>query len=117
MTQTIQLCEQIKLCEQRDFEETNCLRVPNPNNKKKSILIIKKDNALYAYENSCPHFSIPLDYKKGKFHTYKNEVVMCAHHSAMFNITTGECIDGPCMGHSLTSIAIQIVDGEVFLIN
>lgn len=104
----------IKLCEQVDFADESCLRVTHPHDSKKSILIIQKDNRLYAYENVCPHFSIPLDYKKGKFHTYRDQV-MCAHHSAMFTITTGECVDGPCQGHSLTPVSIDVQDGVVFL--
>ncbi|EXB20413.1 hypothetical protein J535_1163 [Acinetobacter baumannii 1429530] len=40
---------------------------------------------------------------------------MCAHHSAMFDITTGECVDGPCKGHYLKAVPIDVTDGVVFL--
>lgn len=104
----------IKLCESADFEDTICYRITHPVNKKKSIIVIQKEEGYYAYENVCPHFSIPLDYKKGMFSTYQNKIIMCAHHSAMFAITTGECVDGPCKGHSLTSVPIEVKDGIVF---
>ncbi|OUY06240.1 Rieske (2Fe-2S) protein [Acinetobacter populi] len=104
----------IQLCEQKDFQQNICLRVEHPEDQKKSIVVIKGQDGFYAYENVCPHFSVQLDYKPGIFSTYENQLIMCAHHSAMFDIRTGECVDGPCKGHSLTAIQIEINEGVVF---
>ncbi|UGQ30857.1 Rieske (2Fe-2S) protein [Acinetobacter calcoaceticus] len=105
----------IKLCENSDFFHEICLRVEHPEDPKKSIIVIKGGDKFYAYENICPHFSVQLDYKTGVFSTYKNKLIMCAHHSAMFDITTGLCVDGPCKGHSLTMVKVEVKDGAVFL--
>ncbi|NUF30653.1 Rieske (2Fe-2S) protein [Acinetobacter oleivorans] len=105
----------IKLCEQSDFQEKICFRVLHPEDESKSIVVIKGQNSFYAYENVCPHFSVQLDYKDGVFSTYKNKLIMCAHHSAMFDITTGECVDGPCKGHYLKAVPVDVKDGVVFL--
>ncbi|GAA4417043.1 (2Fe-2S)-binding protein [Advenella faeciporci] len=105
----------IKLCEQADFQEKLCVRVEHPEDANKSIVVIQGQDGVYAYENICPHYSVQLDYKTGVFNTYKNRQIMCAHHSAMFDITTGECVDGPCKGHSLTAVQVEVKEGIVYL--
>ena len=105
----------IKLCGLDDFEQKNCIRAEYPNEQNKSIIVIQNNEKYYAYENICPHFSVQMDHQKGVFHTYKNQLLMCAHHAAMFDIVTGECIDGPCKGHSLKAVPIELKDGEIFL--
>jgi len=32
---------------------------------------------------------------------------MCAHHTAIYRLADGECIDGPCLGARLTRIPIE----------
>lgn len=108
------MSNRIKLCQQSDFTESICVRVDLPEHHAKSIIVIQNEGNFYAYENVCPHFSVQLDYKTGVFNTYQNKLLMCAHHSAMFEIETGHCVDGPCKGHSLTAVPIEIKDGEVF---
>jgi len=105
----------IKLCDITAFDNHKCFKVEHPVKPDKSIVIIKGDNTFYAYENVCPHFSIQLDYKPGVFNTYKNTLIMCAHHSAMFDIVTGECVEGPCRGHSLIPVQIDIQANEIYL--
>lgn len=105
----------IRLCESKDFTNNICQKISYPHNQKKSIVVIKREEGFYAYENVCPHFSLPLDYREGVFNTYQNKIIMCAHHSAMFEIMTGLCLDGPCKGHSLTQLPIRVIDGVVFL--
>lgn len=95
-----------------DFKDQICIRALHPLDINKSIVLIKHKDMIYGYENICPHFSIQLDYQTGVFHTYQDRLIMCAHHSAMFDITTGECTDGPCKGHALKSLKIYQQDNH-----
>ena len=54
------------------------------------ILLVRKDNALYAYKNACAHMGLPLD---GGL--LQQEVLMCPWHGFQFDITTGECLTSP----------------------
>jgi len=38
---------------------------------------------------------------------------MCGKHGALFELGTGQCLEGPCKGRSLTPVALTIIDGEV----
>lgn len=65
------------------------------------LVAVRRGNQAWVYRNHCPHFSVPLDFRPGEFCTYKNRLIMCAHHSAMFRFEDGLCVDGPCEGAHL----------------
>jgi nitrite reductase/ring-hydroxylating ferredoxin subunit len=71
------------------------------------VVVFRIGDKLLAYHNCCPHFSLALNYEPDKFYVLEGEVLMCAHHVAMFRLEDGECFDGPCQGARLTSIAIR----------
>ncbi|WP_042882943.1 Rieske (2Fe-2S) protein [Cupriavidus necator] len=77
------------------------------------VVVIRRGHDAWAYLNRCPHFSVCLDYEPGEVLTYDGQVLMCAHHSALFRFEDGRCIEGPCAGAALTPVAIRVVDGEV----
>jgi nitrite reductase/ring-hydroxylating ferredoxin subunit len=79
------------------------------------VVVFRLGDELIAYHNCCPHFSLALNYEPDKFHVLDGEVLMCAHHVAMFRLVDGECFDGPCQGSRLTSVAIQNRDGQVWI--
>lgn len=80
-----------------------------------ALVAVRRGQQVWVYRNRCPHFSIPLDYQPGTFSTYQGQVLMCAHHSAMFQFADGRCIDGPCQGAFLDSVAVFQRDGRLWL--
>jgi hypothetical protein len=38
---------------------------------------------------------------------------MCGKHGALFDITTGICVDGPCRGDGLEPVKVVEVDGDI----
>jgi nitrite reductase/ring-hydroxylating ferredoxin subunit len=67
-----------------------------------------------AYHNECPHAGRRLDYAPGKF-LIENDTMICAAHGAVFGLTSGHCLGGPCRGDALRAIPVEIVDGQVCL--
>jgi nitrite reductase/ring-hydroxylating ferredoxin subunit len=61
---------------------------------------------LYAFANSCPHWSVDLDYGSGEFYEPELDRVVCRNHGALFHPQTGFCEWGPCTGHSLERFEI-----------
>ena len=43
--------------------------------------------------------------------------MVCAAHGASFELVNGDCTAGPCRGDSLRSIAVEIRDGQVVLVD
>jgi nitrite reductase/ring-hydroxylating ferredoxin subunit len=71
------------------------------------VLLIRRGDRVWAYRNRCPHYSIPLNFELDTFHVFDGEVLMCAHHTAMFRVEDGHCYDGPCQGARLTALPLQ----------
>lgn len=78
------------------------------------VLLLRQGDKVWAYLNSCPHFSLPLNFNPQTFVTLDG-LVMCAHHTAFFKFEDGDCVDGPCAGTGLTAIPIERRGSEVFL--
>jgi nitrite reductase/ring-hydroxylating ferredoxin subunit len=82
----------------------------------RSVVVVRRGDEVWAYVNRCPHFSVPLDYEPGNVSCYRSQVLMCAHHSALFKFEDGKCIDGPCKGASLEAVSVKIdQNGDVVL--
>lgn len=79
------------------------------------LLLLRRNDQVWAYHNSCPHFSIPLNFEPQHFIATDGKLVMCAHHTAFFNFDDGLCVDGPCLGARLLAVPIQIIDGKIFI--
>jgi len=81
------------------------------------ILITRKGNNFYGFENACPHQGHRLDTHPGHFMDEDGNFLSCGHHKAQFDLDTGKCFIGPCQGKALTPISIVIDDGDVCVTN
>lgn len=79
----------------------------------RSILVVRKEGLLYAYENSCPHLGTPLNLLPAQFFDRDGRHLLCRTHGALFRVESGLCISGPCLGQSLRPVAIRVEDGEI----
>jgi nitrite reductase/ring-hydroxylating ferredoxin subunit len=74
-----------------------------------SLFVIKQNSQLYAYRDLCPHYGdTPLPWKKDEYLDKAGDVIVCAGHGARFDIVSGSCISGPCLGQSLTPVRIEV---------
>ncbi len=80
-----------------------------------AVFVVRKDGALHAYRNRCPHVGSPLDWRPDHFFDVTGAFLMCATHGALFRPADGFCIDGPCAGRSLAAATIIVDGGEVLL--
>lgn len=78
------------------------------------LILLRRGASVWGYANRCPHFSVPLDSPSGAILTYAGQVVMCAHHSALFRFEDGVCVEGPCEGAALDWQPVAIFDGRVY---
>ncbi len=77
------------------------------------IVITRKGNNFYGFENACPHEGTRLDLQPGAFMDDEGNFIECGRHHAQFDIDTGECFIGPCQGSRLTPIKLVIDEGDV----
>lgn len=67
-----------------------------------------------AYVNTCRHLSLPLDFGDAHFFDEAFDALVCCHHGARYAPDTGRCVEGPCEGASLTALAVEERDGELW---
>ena len=64
------------------------------------ILITRKGNNFYGFENVCPHKEEQLDSNNpGSFLDEDGNFLTCQNHGAQFDLDTGKCFIGPCQGN------------------
>jgi nitrite reductase/ring-hydroxylating ferredoxin subunit len=49
------------------------------------------------------------------FLTPDGSLILCSSHGALFEIATGLCVGGPCLGRSLRRVPVRIEAGLVML--
>ena len=69
---------------------------------------------LFAYENTCRHIPISLDYGDNRFFTNQGDALMCQTHGAVYEPDTGLCTRGPCAGASLFPLEVVVEDGVLW---
>ena len=75
--------------------------------KKFKGLVTRKGGKFYAYENLCRHLPIPLDLEDDQFFSYDHAFLQCQMHGALYEITSGDCVGGPCVGSKLRSLVVH----------
>ena len=79
------------------------------------VFAVRKDGVVYCYRNRCPHAGLELNWAPDRFLDRDKEYILCTAHGAMFDITSGLCIAGPCAGAELLPVDYQIVDRKIQL--
>jgi nitrite reductase/ring-hydroxylating ferredoxin subunit len=79
------------------------------------IVIVQTRGARHAYINCCPHQFIPLEIFPNHFLTEDKTHLVCSGHGARFELATGACTSGPCLGKGLDLLAIEERDGAIYL--
>jgi len=77
--------------------------------------VVRQGGEIYAYENYCVHVGHPLNWMPDAFLTKDRRSIICASHGAMYEIDTGLCFAGPCLGKSLRAVAVAVRDGIVYV--
>ena len=79
-------------------------------------LFIYNDNGIFrAFRNNCPHFDVPLNYAPDEIFTPDHRYFRCMTHNARFDKSTGNCVDGPCMGQALEPIPLALDAGMLLV--
>lgn len=77
------------------------------------IFVVRKDDRVYAYVDSCTHVGAPLEMDEDKFLDSDASTILCSVHGARFDIETGTCLMGPCRNKGLTTYPVHVLNGVV----
>ncbi|KRB93566.1 Rieske (2Fe-2S) protein [Noviherbaspirillum sp. Root189] len=85
-----------------------------------SILMVRRGQRIFAYRDSCPHYGNdgpPMPWRKDDYLNKGGTRILCSAHGAEFEIETGKCTYGPCIGLSLQALPTVVTpEGEIYIV-
>ena len=95
-----------RLCELEDGEARG-IAVESLSRK---VIVVRKGGEVFGYLDACPHYSsgTPMAWKRDAYLNGERTHLACHAHGALFDIETGECVIGPCLGQVLTRVPLRI---------
>ena len=79
------------------------------------LFAVKKDDQIHLYWNRCPHLGTPLEWEEDRFLDADGALIQCSTHDALFRISDGHCLVGPCKGKNLKSVPFVVENGIVMV--
>jgi nitrite reductase/ring-hydroxylating ferredoxin subunit len=81
-----------------------------------SLLLVRRGERVYAWRDACPHHGgTPMAWRKDAYLNSERTRIVCAAHGAQFDIETGACTLGPCLGQSLQAVALFVAaDRDIY---
>ncbi len=106
--------EEVYVCRLADLDDPGCreFRIGDGDWPFKGF-VVRQGDAVYAYQNFCMHVGHPLNWNPDSFLTEDSSKIICASHGALYAISSGECVGGPCRGKLLRRVECEIRDGMI----
>ncbi len=78
-------------------------------------IVTRVGNRYFAFQNLCKHLPVTLDAGDGNVSSEDHQHLQCHMHGAMYELESGECIAGPCVGARLNRLKTR-EDGSRILV-
>jgi nitrite reductase/ring-hydroxylating ferredoxin subunit len=106
----------VRLCDAGDLAE-GASRGFDPAGAGRDTMFIVRRAGLHAWRNACPHWGgTSMAWRKDAFLNREGTRIVCAAHGAQFDIATGTCTLGPCIGERLARVdIIETADGALLV--
>lgn len=73
------------------------------------LFVVRQGVALHGWRNACPHVDgAPMAWRKDAYLNAARDRIVCSAHGAQFDIDSGLCRLGPCLGQRLQPVPLQI---------
>lgn len=102
----------LTLCPLTDWPEGTARGFDPLNSGCDALFIVRAGGALHAWHNACPHVDgAPMAWRKDAYLSADGQRIVCAAHGAQFDIATGTCTLGPCLGQRLRPATVRLDAG------
>ncbi|AFJ85876.1 Ferredoxin, 2Fe-2S [Burkholderia sp. KJ006] len=83
-----------------------------------TLFVVRRGEQLHAWRDACPHFGdTPMAWRKDAYLNGDATRIVCHAHGAQFDMASGVCLLGPCLGQRLIAVPIEVTeDGYVVLV-
>jgi nitrite reductase/ring-hydroxylating ferredoxin subunit len=77
---------------------------------RQKVVVVRQGEALHGYLDSCPHYAggTPMAWRSDAYLNGAGTHLACHSHGALFEIDTGVCVLGPCLGQRLRTVELKV---------
>lgn len=103
----------IRLCLFSDLENGSAKGFDPENTGTDKIFVVRQGDKPVAYFNACPHQGYEgttMAWRKDAYLNGAGDRIVCSGHGAQFDIYTGACLIGPCLGQNLKKARVELAD-------
>lgn len=101
------MSDTIRLCQADELPEGSSRGFDPLQQGQDSVLLVRWQGRVHAYLDACPHHGgTPMAWRKDAYLNAAGDRIVCHAHGAQFDIATGQCTLGPCLGQALTRLNI-----------
>ncbi|MBB3219553.1 Rieske (2Fe-2S) protein [Pseudoduganella umbonata] len=82
-----------------------------------TVLVVRQGGTVHGWRDACPHYgTTPLAWRKDAYLNAGGTSIVCAAHGALFDIATGVCTLGPCLGQGLQRVELLLTpDNDIYI--
>jgi nitrite reductase/ring-hydroxylating ferredoxin subunit len=81
-----------------------------------TVFVVRRGSDVHVYHDSCPHQGSQMAWRRHAYLNAARDRIVCHAHGAQFEIDTGVCVLGPCLGQGLAAVPHRIdTEGNVLL--
>ena len=82
-----------------------------------TMFVVRRGSRVFGWRNFCPHYGHDqMAWAKDGFLGPDGARIVCGAHGAEYEIESGVCIEGPCIGKALVAVPLDIRAGDVFIV-
>jgi len=109
--------DSVRLCHIDEVTEGMARGFRTDPSSRQKIIVLRKNGVLHGWLDSCPHYEggTPMAWRTDAYLNGEGTHLACHSHGALFEMETGECVLGPCLGQGLTRVELTLANtGDVF---
>jgi nitrite reductase/ring-hydroxylating ferredoxin subunit len=81
-----------------------------------TVLLVRRGDRVFGWRDACPHHGgTPMAWRKDEYLDAARTHIVCAAHGARFDIETGACTLGPCLGQRLQPVGLVVTNNEIHI--
>lgn len=110
--------ERLRLCHLEQLAPGQSLGFRIKSKGQDDLFLINNGGDIVGYKNSCPHWpGSTMPVLKNRYLDSESRYIVCGGHGALFEVDSGLCIKGPCIGQRLIPINLEVTEmGDIFFI-
>jgi nitrite reductase/ring-hydroxylating ferredoxin subunit len=105
----------IRLCRLEDIPDGDSRGFDPLNLGRDTLFVVRRGESLHAWRDACPHIDgAPMAWRKNAYLNADRDRIVCSAHGALFDVATGKCLLGPCLGRFLEPMTVLMEGGVIY---